>query len=192
MKNQKKGHALPIIIILICSVLLGFVFELVCLGAERLTHPRDFDGIVSGWSVQYGVPEYVVYAMIKTVSDFDSTKVSDDGKIGLLQLSPALYLKLANEEHDKEINAAALYDPNTNLHYGTMYLARLYQKYGMWSTVYAAWYAGEETVDAWLQNPDLIDPDYGTLIKIPDKKIAKAVKKTVKAQEIYEKLYYAK
>ena len=192
MRNKRSGHALPIIIILICSVLLGFVFELACTGAEWLTHPREYDGIVSGWCAQYGVPEHIVYAMIKTESNFDSTKQGDGGKIGLMQLTPALYVKLANTEHDSEINAAALYDPNTNVHYGTVYLAYLYQKYGMWTTVFAAWHAGEQTVDAWLQNPEYVDPDFGTLQTIPDKKIAKAVKKTVKAQEIYEKLYYSK
>lgn len=192
MRNKRSGHALPIIIILVISIALGGVFELLCLGVERLTHPIKYDGLVSTWSVQYGVPEYVIYAMIKVESNFDSAKQGEHGKIGLFQLTPEQYLALANAEHDPEINAAALYDPNTNIRYGTLYLSKLYQKYGMWSTVYAAWYAGEEAVDAWLKNPDYTDSDFGTLIKVPNKKIAKAAEKVVKAQEIYEKLYYAK
>lgn len=192
MRNKRSGHTLPILIILVVSIALGGVFELLCLGMERLTHPIKYDGLVSTWSVQYGVPEYIIYAMIKVESNFDSAKQGENGKIGLLQLTPERYLALAEAEHDPEINAAALYDPNTNIHYGTLYLSKLYQKYGMWSTVYAAWYAGEQTVDAWLKNPNYIDPDFGTLETVPDKKIAKAVKGAVKAQEIYEKLYYAK
>jgi len=193
-KPQRKsaGHALPILIILIVSLALGGIFELVCLGAERLTHPREYEALVSGWALEYGVPEYVVYALIKTESGFDSTKQGARGEIGLLQLLPGLYVELAESVQDPGINAAALYDPGTSIRYGTMYLARLYQKYGMWRTVFAAWHAGEEKVDAWLQNPEYTDPDFGTLVTIPDREIAKAVKKTVKAQEIYEKLYYAK
>ena len=191
MKNKRSGHTLPILIILVVSIAFGGVFELLCLGMERLTHPIKYDWLVSTWSVQYGVPEYVIYAMIKVESNFDSAKQGEHGKVGLLQLTPEQYLALAGAEQDPEINAAALYDPNTNIHYGTLYLSKLYRKYGMWSTVYAAWYAGEEAVDAWLKNPDYTDPDFGTLIKIPDKNIAKAAEKAVKAQDIYKKLYYA-
>lgn len=192
MRKKRSGHALPILILLVIAVLLGFVFELVCLGAERISHPRRYDGIVSAWSEHYGVPEHVIYALIKTESGFDSTKHSESGEIGLLQLTPDLYVRLATEAKDQSINAAALYDPDTNIRYGTMYLAKLYQKYGMWSTVFTAWHAGEDAVDLWLRTPDYVDPDFGTLQTVPDRTIAKAVKKTVKAQEIYEKLYYAK
>lgn len=194
MRKRKKSskHALPILIILMVSLALGGVFELCCLGAERLSHPRKYEEMVTEYAALYGVPEHVVYAVIKTQSGFDSTKQGENGEIGLFQLTPARYLALAAEAKDPEANPAALYDPETNIRYGTMYLAGLYQKYGMWSTVYAALYAGEDAVDAWLQNSAYVDPDFGTLVTIPDKQIAKAVKKTVKAQDIYEKLYYAK
>ena len=191
-RNRRSGHALPILIILIVSLALGGVFELICLGAERISHPRKYDQTVSLWAQTYGVPEQVVYAVLKVESNFDSTKQGENGQIGLTPLTPTQYLALAAEARDPNANAAALYDPDTNIRYGTMRLAKLYQKYGMWSTVYAALYAGEDTVDAWLGNPEYIDPDFGTLVTVPDKQVAKAVKRAVKAQEIYEKLYYAK
>lgn len=191
-KKKSSKHTLPILIILAVSLALGGVFELVCLGAERLSHQRKYDETVTKYAAQYGVPEAVVYAVIKTQSGFDSTKQGEGGQIGLMQLTPARYLALAAEARDPEANPAALYDPDTNVRYGSMYLAALYQKYGMWSTVYAAFLAGEDAVDGWLQNPAYVDPDFGTLLTIPDKQVAKTVKKTVKAQEIYEKLYYAK
>ena len=189
-RKKSSKHALPILIILIISLALGGVFELCCLGAERLAHPRKYQETVTEYATLYGVPEHVVYAMLKAQSGFDSTKQGENGEIGLLQLTPARYLALAAEAKDPEANPAALYDPDTNIRYGTMYLAKLFQKYGMWSTVYAAWYAGEDAVDEWLLNPAYVDPDFGTLVTIPDKQIAKATKKTVKAQDIYEKLYY--
>ena len=192
MRKKHSGHALPIIIILVVSLAFGGVFELLCLGGERLSHPRKYQDIVTQYAAEYGVPEAVIYTMLKVESNFDSTKHGEHDKIGLLQLTPALYVRLATEAHDAEMNAAALYDPDTNIRYGTMYLSLLYTKYGMWSTVYAAWYAGEEAVDAWLANPDLTDPDFGTLLVIPDKTVARAAKRAVKTMELYEKLYYAK
>ena len=190
MRKKHSGHALPIIIILVVSLAFGGVFELLCLGGERLSHPRKYQDFVTQYAAEYGVPEAVIYAMLKVESNFDSTMQGKNSEIGLLQLTPALYVRLATEAHDEEMNAAALYDPDTNIRYGTMYLSLLYTKYGMWSTVYAAWYAGEEAVDAWLTNANYVDPDFGTLQIVPDKKIAKAVKKAAKAQAIYEKLYY--
>ena len=192
MRNKRSGHALPIIIILVVSIVFGFAFELACTGMERLTHRRQYHETVSTYAAEYGIPEAAIYALIKRESNFDSTKQGKNQEIGLLQLTPALYTELATREHDSAINAAALYDPDTNLHYGTLYLASLYRKYGMWSTVYAAWYAGQDTVDAWLSDARYIDPDFGTLITIPDKTVAKAVKRAVKTMELYEKLYYAK
>ena len=190
MRRQNRKHTAPILIILAVSLVFGFLFELGCTGVERLTHRREYREIVTAYAAHYDTSEAAVYALIKRESNFDSTKQGKQGEIGLLQLTPALYTELANREHDGQINAAALYDPDTNLHYGIMYLSGLYRKYGMWSTVFAAWYAGEETVDGWLQNPELVDPDFGTLQTVPDKNIAKAVKKAAKAQAIYEKLYY--
>ena len=192
MKQKRSGHALPILIILVISLAFGGIFELLCLGAERLSHPRDYKDAVERYAIQYGVPEAIVYAMIKVESGFDSTEQGKNGEIGLMQLTPQRYVQLATEARDEGMNAAALYDPDTNIRYGTMYLSKLYTKYGMWSTVYAAWYAGEDTVDAWLTNPNYVDPDFGTLQTVSVKKIAKAVSKAARAQAIYEKLYYAK
>ncbi len=192
MKPKRSGHALPILIILVISLAFGGIFELLCLGAERLSHPRDYKQAIERYATEYGVPEAVIYAMIKVESGFDSTVQGKGGEIGLMQLTPQRYVQLATEARDPEMNAAALYDPDTNIRYGTMYLSKLYQKYGMWSTAYAAWYAGQDAVDAWLTNPNYVDPDFGTLQTVPDKKIAKAVSKAARAQAIYEKLYYAK
>lgn len=191
MRRQNRKHTLPILIILVISLLFGFVFELTCTGVERMTHRRPYKDTVTAYATQYEVSEAAIYALMKRESNFDSAKLGKQGEIGLLQLTPALYVSLASKEHDQAINAAALYDPDTNLHYGILYVSHLYRKYGMWSTVFAAWYAGEQAVDTWLQNPDLIDPDFGTLLVIPDKATAKYVKRATKTMDIYEKLYYA-
>lgn len=192
MRRQHRKHTAPVLIILAVSLLFGFVFELGCTGVERLTHRREYGETVTAYAAHYGTSEAAVYALVKRESNFDSTKQGKQGEIGLMQLTPALYTELANREHDTQINAAALYDPDTNLHYGIMHLSELYRKYGMWSTVFAAWYAGEDAVDGWLQTPALVDPEFGTLQTVPDKAVAKAVKRAVRTMEIYEKLYYAK
>ena len=72
MKQKRSGHALPILIILVVSLAFGGVFELLCLGGERLSHPRKYQDIVTQYAAEYGVPEYLIYSVIKVESDFES------------------------------------------------------------------------------------------------------------------------
>ena len=88
------------------------------------------------------------------------------------------------------MDAGMLYDPATNLRAGAALLSELYRRYGVWETVYAAYFAGEAQVDLWLADPELVN-EQGRLQSIPDKATAKYVKQTVKATELYEKLYYS-
>ena len=82
-----------------------------------------------------------------------------------------------------------LYDPATNLRAGAALISELYRRYGVWETVYAAYYAGEAQVDLWLADPEIVNAQ-GRLENIPDKATAKYVKQMQKAVELYEKLYY--
>jgi len=82
-----------------------------------------------------------------------------------------------------------LYDPETNIKYGTYYLSYLYLKYNDWKTVYAAYNAGPSAVDEWLAKPEYTD-DAGKLKKIPFAETEKYVKKVSGAVTMYQKLYY--
>ena len=92
---------------------------------------------------------------------------------------------ITKDNHDKGM----LYDPETNIKYGTYYLSYLYRKYGSWETVYAAYNAGEGNVDKWLGDK-LEDSGTKKLDQIPFEETANYVKKVKKAAEIYERLYY--
>ena len=87
------------------------------------------------------------------------------------------------------MSAGMLYDPATNLRAGTAWLSELYGRYGVWETVYAAYYAGTDTVDMWLKNPDLVS-EQGRLQNVPDKAAEEYIEETAKSAELYQKLYY--
>ena len=86
-------------------------------------------------------------------------------------------------------DAGRLYDPQKNLQCGAAYLSHLYQRYGVWETVFAAFDAGTSTVDAWLANPEYVT-ELGTLKNIPNPNTARFVRDTEKAREFYTKLYF--
>ena len=108
--------------------------------------------------------------------------------MGLCQIMPDTFLWLTDEVLFEHFEAGMLYDPETNIRYGTYYLSRLYDQFGDWSLAFAAYNAGPGRVEEWLADPDLVDGE-GGLRKIPYKETRNYVKKMNRAWERYEKLY---
>lgn len=69
-----------------------------------------------------GVPFALVDAVMKIESDYRPDRVGDVGEIGLMQVRPATAALLGFSG-----DARTLATPATNIHYGTMYLARAWR-----------------------------------------------------------------
>lgn len=181
-------RSVVIITILVLSVICGLLFQLFYDKYERNAYPKEYEEYVEKYASQYGVPESIVYAVIKTESGYDSGAVSEAGAVGLMQMMPDTFnwlTTLTKENLDKGL----LYDPETNIKYGTYYLSYLYLKYGSWDTVYAAYNAGEGNVDDWLG--DALEADGAKKLgDVPFKETENYIKKVNKAAEIYDRLYY--
>ena len=181
-------RSVVIITILVLSVICGLLFQFFYDKYERNAYPKEYEECVEKYASQYGVPESIVYAVIKTESGYDSGAVSEAGAVGLMQMMPDTFnwlTTLTKENLDKGL----LYDPETNIKYGTYYLSYLYLKYGSWDTVYAAYNAGEGNVDDWLG--DALEADGAKKLgDVPFKETENYIKKVNKAAEIYDRLYY--
>ncbi len=181
-------RSVVIITILILSIICGLLFQFFYDKYERNAYPKEYEEYVEKYASQYGVPEYIVYAVIKTESGYDSGAVSEAGAVGLMQMMPDTFnwlTTLTKENLDKGL----LYDPETNIKYGTYYLSYLYLKYGSWDTVYAAYNAGEGNVDQWLG--EALEADGAKKLgEVPFKETENYIKKVNKAAEIYDRLYY--
>ncbi len=189
MKNNKAlVRSAVIVSIIALSLLCGFVFQLIWDAMDRRNYPQKYDDYVQVYAYEYGVPEYVLYSVIKVESDFSSGAVSDAGAIGLMQMLPTTFVWLTSE-NGENLDSAMLYDPKTNIKYGAYYLSKLYLQFGTWDEVYAAYNAGPTKVTEWLSDEKYSD-DGKTLDKIPYKETRDYVKKVKKANEIYKKLYY--
>ena len=177
-----------ILVILALSVVIGFLYQVISDRADRAKYPQPYSEYVTKYSTEYGVPEYIIYSTIKVESSFNSNAESSAGAIGLMQIMPDTFewlVSLTKDGYEKGM----LYDPETNIKYGTYYLSYLYLKYNDWKTVYAAYNAGPSAVDEWLAKPEYTD-DAGKLKKIPFAETEKYVKKVSGAVTIYQKLYY--
>ena len=105
-----------------------------------------------------------------------------------MQLMPDTFTWLTNEILFDHLESGMLYDPETNIKYGTYYLSRLYDRYGDWELALAAYNGGPGNVDEWLADPAYSDGE-GGLSKIPFRETRRYVKKVTDAREVYERLY---
>lgn len=179
------------LLIALLSVGFGYGYDATATAIEkhRYPQPQRFSALVYEQAEAFGVPANVIFAVVRCESDFVSDALSEDGAVGLMQITPArMETVYAEILHEPIPDAGILYDPKTNLRVGTAWLSQLYQIYGVWDTVYAAWHAGEETVDAWLLDESCLD-EQGQLTNIPHRETAKFVSRTKKSAEMYAKLY---
>ena len=191
MKFNARSFAI-IAAILVLSIGFGFAFDGIATAIEKNQYPiyqRYAEGIQKV-AAEYGIPEVVLWAVVRTQSGFAADLVGADGSIGLMQLTPEEFAMIqADILGEAPEDAGRLYDPQKNLQCGAAYLSHLYQRYGVWETVFAAFDAGTSTVDAWLANPEYVT-ELGTLKNIPNPKTARFVRDTEKAREFYTKLYF--
>ena len=178
--------------ILALSIGFGFAFDGIATAIEKKQYPlspRYADDIREA-AEEYGIPEVVLWAIVRTESGFASNLEGKDGGIGLMQLTPETFAMIqTNILKETPEDKGRLYDPEKNLACGAAYLSFLYQRYGVWETVFAAFDAGTDAVDAWLANPEYVS-ELGTLENIPNTATAHFVREVSKARELYIKLYF--
>lgn len=182
------------VIFLIVAALLGSVwgFDALTDTVEQNTHPKKYSEYVSKYSKEYGIPEHIIYAVIKVESDFDPKARSSAGAMGLMQMMPKTFKWLSGSEHLNEhhLTSASLFDPEVSIRYGVYYLSYLYKSFDMnINTTLAAYNAGEGNVREWLSDPRYSDMA-GNLTYIPFKETRNYVEKVNKQANIYIELYY--
>ncbi len=184
-------RVLAFFLLIAVSVGFGFAFDAVATAVEKHNYPRPeaLSETVGKQAAAYGLPEAVIFATMHSGSDFASNAVSENGAIGLMQLTPERFDAVRKLQGLEKTDAGMLYDPATNLSAGCAWLSYLYEHYGVWELVYAAYHVGTERVDAWLADPNLTT-DEGVLKEIPDRAAASYVERMQTAVNYYEKLYY--
>ena len=193
-RRKKTNYGLIVLIVLIISVLFGFIFDVAMTLVEKYIYqkPDEYVEYVEAYSAEFGVPEDLVWSVIKTESGFDSSAVSSKGAVGLMQLMPSTFEWLTDDILREYLGIGMLYDPETNIKYGTYYLSRLYNRFGDWDTAIAAYNGGEGNVSEWLNDKRYSDDGIKLKTdKIPDSysETKNYVKKVNKALEKYKKLY---
>ncbi len=189
MKIRNAVHrSFVIVTILLLSAAVGYVYSVLGHRSDLKEHPRDYSEYVEKYCAEYGIPEYIAYAVILEGSGFSSNYVSEDGRIGLMQLSDEMFEEVSSLLGENS-EMGILYDPETNIRFGTYCLSHLYTEYSRWKNVYAAYITSTSTLDEWSEKENVTDEN-GNLITIPDSEVEKRVSAIEEAAELYKELYY--
>lgn len=185
MKSVKSRDVRVFVLILIMSLILGVVGNYVIDAIYRLIYPEKYHNIVVKYASEYSVPEELVFAVIKVESNFDPDTVSSAGAMGLMQMLPSTYKWLTSKLGD-EFSEEDLFDPETNIKYGTYYLQYLYSRFGSWEKAIIAYNWGEGNFSEFLSEEGYSEGDYDS---IPVGETRNYVKKVMHHWKKYKELY---
>jgi soluble lytic murein transglycosylase len=149
----------------------------------------EYSGIVEQFAGEHGLDKFLIYAVIKTESDFRADAESNLGARGLMQIMPDTFDWIKWRWYgDSEWTFDDMYDPEVNIRFGARLISYHMNYYRNVDNTLAAYHAGDGAVDGWLKNPDY-SSDGETLDVIPFPDTWHYVEKVNKAYEIYIKLY---
>lgn len=180
-------RSLAVLLILCLSVGIGYFYTRMYEKFEYRSYPCGFEEIVAKYSEKFGVPAGIVYSIIKVESDFQSNAVSHANAVGLMQITSDTCDWIAMKLGEKS-EFALMYDPETNIRYGTYLISYLKLEYGNWDTAFAAYNAGYGRVNNWLKDERYSDGN-GVLKDIPIDETRAYVEKINETREIYKRLY---
>ncbi len=181
--NKKRFCASVSFLILV----LILIIVLVSIPFKKSLYPMPYKSVVETLAREYSLDRYLVYAVIKTESNFKKDALSHKGAKGLMQVTDDTASWCI--EKFKLSVSDDIYDEKSNITIGCAYLSYLMEHFsGELTSVIAAYNAGQGNVSKWLLD-ERYSNDGKTLKKIPYEETREYVKKVLKRQEIYIQMY---
>ncbi len=133
----------------------------------ELAFPRPFTTEVKRHSSRYGVPEELIYAIMREESAFNPMARSPRAARGLMQMIPQTARAMADEARalddkppQRHFRLDKLYEPDVAIQLGVVYLRSLLVRFdGNLIATIAAYHAGENAVERWLSSRGQLPAD---------------------------------
>jgi soluble lytic murein transglycosylase len=170
--------------------LLSRYFEASGKNIERedvhLLYPRAYESIMEEVSEEYGLPDYLMFALVREESLFSADISSSAGAVGLSQLMPSTARDVASRIG---VEVDDLTDPELNVKLGGWYLDHLIGRTDSYSQALFSYNGGITRVRRWLRNnPDL--PGDLLLEAIPFKETSHYGRKVLVSAVVYGYIYH--
>ncbi len=95
----------------------------------EVSYPLAYDNLIIKYSSERQLDPFLVAAVIYSESHFHPTAVSPVGARGLMQLTPPTAQGIATRLGIKNYQVSDLFDPETNINFGTFHLQGLAGRY---------------------------------------------------------------
>lgn len=155
----------------------------------NFTYPAGYSEIVLPYTKKFKLKPEVVYALIHQESRYRPAVVSPADAVGLMQIIPQTGYEIAKDLGAETFDLDDLYNPETNIHFGTYYLRKVLDKFDQkLPYALASYNAGPDVVKKWVRNKGNL-PDEIFIEEIPYKETNLYVKKILANIAIYKALY---
>jgi soluble lytic murein transglycosylase len=119
----------------------------------ELRFPIAFTQEINTHALKHNLEPSIVFGLIRQESVFDEYAGSSVGARGLMQIMPATGRHIAKQLQEPWHSDQVLYEPDTNIRYGTFYFRQLLDKFNGQVALAAAGYnAGPGRIKQWLPN----------------------------------------
>lgn len=153
-----------------------------------IAYPRGFQPLVQQDARRAGLPEALVYSIIREESGFSTEIESYANALGLMQLILPT-ARTAAAQHRQEVTRDALSDPAVNIRLGTTFLGFLYKHFHRSAALAIASYnAGEGATFKWLRQMGTIPLDE-LIERIPYDQTRRYTKRVLSSLFTYSVLY---
>ncbi len=159
---------------------------------KRWEYPIKYEEYVTYYADKYSIDPLMLYAFIRTESNFDPKADSDAGARGLMQITEVTFdwikSKIAPTE---DLTFESLYDPETNIRFGSYFVSYCLLRYqDDLATAAAAYHSGWGTVDELLAQSEY-SADGETLDHYPYPQMRQYVRKITDSYQRYQEIYSA-
>lgn len=161
----------------------------------KLVYPQNFRNSVQTWCETFRLPQYLLYALIRTESFFNPQIVSHAGAVGLTQLMESTAADVARKLKVAQFD---LNDSDTNIRFGAYYLEEMRRRLdGSSILALFAYNGGISRVRSWVKSANL---EFGVnelpkdlfLEALPFAETRGYGRKVLSAAAMYGTLYYSK
>lgn len=186
VKVLQRGAVLLLVLLVIGTVLFKIFQDKI----DRWEYPVEYPEYVTYYADKYGIDPFMLYAFIRTESNFNPMAESDAGARGLMQITEVTFdwikSKIAPTE---DLTFEDLYDPETNIRFGSYFVSYCLLRYqNDLATAAAAYHSGLGTVDGLLSQSEYSD-DGQTLDHYPYPQMRLYVKKITDSYQRYLEIY---
>lgn len=189
-KQKHKKRSLWVFFTLLGLVALALLMKFSVNKVDSALYPEKYSEYVEKYAEKYQVDPYLIYAVIKTESNFQPDARSEDDALGLMQITGDTFDWISSklDPEDRGEIHDDLYDPELNIRYGTFFLSYLLNEFEEWEVALAAYNAGRGITNQWLKDPAYSE-DGKTLSHIPYGETSYYVDKVMGNYQQYRKMY---